>query len=87
VKLPGALQISNKRDLFRVNPEIKAYLEKKQFWEDKKLHETKKARIILNDEVKRVALQNERKTVKTSQKLVRSMWQTEPRVNSDKVLY
>jgi hypothetical protein len=53
VKNPGALQLSNRRDLFRVNPEIKAYLEKKQFWEDKKLHETKKARIVLNDEQKR----------------------------------
>jgi len=37
----------------RVNPEIKAYLAKQLHWEDKKLHETKKARIILNEETRR----------------------------------
>jgi hypothetical protein len=78
--------LTNQADLLRVNPEIKAYLAKQLHWEDKKLHETKKARIILNEETRRETERTANRALKHFRKLTRSIWQQEPRVLDAKVM-
>ena len=64
VKHPCELQLSNFSDLMRVNPQIKAYLEKKMSLEDKKLHYAKYSRLTLDADVKRTQDKIERTFMK-----------------------
>lgn len=49
--------------MLRLNPTIKAYLEKGMKLEDKKLHAVKNSRIILNEEVKKHMVRYEHKVL------------------------
>jgi hypothetical protein len=60
VKHPGQMQVENYRDLMKVNPQIKAYLEKQMAQEDKKLMTVKQGRIILDHEMNRVKQRTEK---------------------------
>lgn len=79
VKHPGEMQLSNQKALLRVNPTIKAYMDKGMALEDRKLHAVKDARIILNEETKRQQARYEQRVLSQARKAMRETWQAAPK--------
>lgn len=79
VKHPCDLQRTNYKDLMRVNPEIKAYLDKKMTLEDKKLHYAKYSRLTMDADVKRTQDKIERTFMKRQKRVILETWAWKPR--------